>query len=59
VTQCRCELHMLARQIKRETVPFYLRWLPGRYFSHVNAAVSQVQSEDVCLVIVPADPRHR
>lgn len=49
MTRCRCEAHMLARQIKRQTVPFYLQWLPYTFFPHVNAAVSRAQSEDDCV----------
>jgi hypothetical protein len=37
---------MLARQIKRQTVPVYLRWLPDAFFPHIDAAVARAQSED-------------
>ena len=47
MTRCRCELHMLARAVKRQTVPVYLRWLPDSFFAQVVAAVSQAQ-EDGC-----------
>ena len=45
MTRCRCESHVLARRIKRETVPVYLRWLPTACFAHVNAAVRTAQRE--------------
>ena len=45
MTRCRCESHILARQIKRQTVPVYLRWLPDNFFPQINAAVAQAQSE--------------
>jgi hypothetical protein len=36
---------MLAKEIRRQTVPFYLRWIPDGFLPHVNAAVSHAQSE--------------
>jgi len=36
---------MLAREVKRQTVPIYLRWLPDSFFPLVNAAVSQAQAD--------------
>ena len=46
MTRCRCASHMLARRIKRETVPSYLQWIPDACFPHISAAVSQAESGD-------------
>lgn len=46
---------MLVRQIKRQTVPFYLRWIPATFLPHIDAAIARAQIEDGC----PDCPRYR
>lgn len=46
MTRCRCESHVLARRIKKQTVPFYFRWIPDSFFPHIAAGVSRELSND-------------
>lgn len=45
MTRSRHETHEFARQIKRQTVPVRLRWMPAMLFPHVRVAVSKAISE--------------
>jgi hypothetical protein len=46
MARCTCESHVLARQIKKQTVPFFLRWIPDGFFPRIGEAVSAALSND-------------